>query len=86
MVDSAQAMVERLSQHQDQVVDVAVEATRTTLDVLERTIFSDGFGRGPEEIRVAMKGYFETIGRIDPLDLLGLPGWCPGRAAGVCDR
>jgi cytochrome P450 len=77
MVKSAQALVDRLSRHQDQVVDIAVEATRTTLDVLERTIFSDGFGRGTEEIRVAMKGYFDTIGRIDPLDLLGLPGVVP---------
>jgi len=77
MVDSAEAMVERLSRHQDRVVDIAVEATRTTLDVLERTIFSDGFGRGTEEIRVAMKAYFDTIGRIDPLDLLGLPGVVP---------
>jgi cytochrome P450 len=77
MADSAQALVERLARHQDQVVDIAVEATRTTLDVLERTIFSDGFGRGAEEIRVAMKGYFDTIGRIDPLDLLGLPAVVP---------
>ncbi len=77
MVDSAQALVERLGRHQDQVVDVAVEATRTTLDVLERTIFSDGFGRGAEEIRVAMKSYFDTIGRIDLFDLLGVPAAVP---------
>ena len=77
MVDSAQALVERLARHQDQVVDVAVEAIRTTLDVLERTIFSDGFGRDAEEIRIAMKSYFDTIGRIDPLDLLGLPAVVP---------
>jgi cytochrome P450 len=77
MIDSAQALVERLARHQDQVVDVAVEATRTTLDVLERTIFSDGFGRAAEEIRIAMKSYFDTIGRIDPLDLLGLPAVVP---------
>ena len=77
MVDSAHALVERLARQQDQVVDVAVEATRTTLDVLERTIFSDGFGRDAEEIRVAMKSYFDTIGRIDPLDLLGLPAVVP---------
>ena len=77
MVDSAHALVERLARHQDQVVDVAVEATRTTLDVLERTIFSDGFGRDAEEIRVAMKSYFDTIGRIDPLDLLDLPAVVP---------
>jgi cytochrome P450 len=77
MIDSAQALVERLARHQDQVVDVAVEATRTTLDVLERTTFSDGFGRAAEEIRIAMKSYFDTIGRIDPLDLLGLPAVVP---------
>ena len=77
MVDSAQALVERLARHQDRVVDIVVEATRATLDVLERTIFSDGFGRDAEDIRVAMKGYFETIGRIDPLDMLGVPAVVP---------
>ena len=77
MVDSAQALVERLARHQDRTVDVAVEATRTTLDVLERTIFSDGFGRGAEEIRLAMQSYFDTIGRIDLLDLIGVPAAVP---------
>ena len=77
MVDSAQTLVARLAHHQDRTVDIAVEATRTTLDVLERTIFSDGFGRGAEEIRVAMKSYFDTIGQIDPFDLLGLPAVVP---------
>jgi len=77
MVDAAHALVERLSQHEGQIVDLAVEATRVTLDVLERTIFSDGFGHDPEEIRLAMKGYFEAIGRIDPFDVLGVPSVVP---------
>lgn len=77
MVDSAQALVERLARHQDRTVDVAVEATRTTLDVLERTIFSDGFGRDAEEIRLAMQSYFDTIGRIDLFDLIGVPAAVP---------
>jgi cytochrome P450 len=51
--------------------------SRVTLDVLERTIFSDGFGREAEEIRAAMSTYFNTIGKIDPLDLLGLPPSVP---------
>jgi cytochrome P450 len=58
-------------------VDVAAEMTRLTLDVLERTIFSDGLGRDAEEFRVAMATYFNTIGRIDPLDLLGAPDFVP---------
>lgn len=77
MVDVANALVERLAQREGQVVDIAVEATRVTLEVLEGTIFSDGLGRAPEDIRLAMKSYFETIGRIDPFDMLGVPDFVP---------
>jgi cytochrome P450 len=56
---------------------VAAEMTRVTLDVLERTIFSDGLGCNADELRAAMAIYFETIGRIDPLDLFGVPAFVP---------
>ncbi|HLH88377.1 MAG TPA: cytochrome P450 [Xanthobacteraceae bacterium] len=58
-------------------VDMAAEMTRLTLEVLERTIFSDGLGHSIEEFRGAMRSYFDTIGRIDPFDLLGLPDAIP---------
>jgi cytochrome P450 len=45
VLDAANGLVERLAQREGKVVDVAIEATRVTLDVLERTIFSDGLGR-----------------------------------------
>jgi len=77
MVEAANAMVERLRRQHGQIVDLAVEATRVTLDVLERTIFSDGFGRDPEQIRIAMKRYFETIGTLNPFDVLGVPRFVP---------
>lgn len=77
MIDAAAALVERLKLRDGQIEDIAVEATRLTLDVLERTMFSDGLGRSPEEIRLAMKHYFEAIGRLDPFDVLGLPNWVP---------
>jgi cytochrome P450 len=77
MIDVANGLVERLGQREGDVVDIAVEATRVTLEVLERTIFSDGLGRAPEEIRLAMKSYFDTIGRIDPFDMLGVPDFVP---------
>jgi cytochrome P450 len=66
-----------LRAHQGKPVDLAVELTRTTLDVLERTIFSDGLGRDAEEIRRGMKVYFESVGRIDPFDMLGIPSAIP---------
>lgn len=77
MIDAANELVERLGRHEGGIADVAVEATRVTLDVLERTIFSDGLGRDPEEVRMAMKSYFEAIGRIDPFDILGVPDVVP---------
>jgi cytochrome P450 len=59
------------------VLDMAVEMRRVTLDVLERTIFSDGFGRDAEDVRKAMAAYFGVIGRISPLDIVGAPDFIP---------
>jgi cytochrome P450 len=77
MIEAADALVERLRKREGQVVDLSDESTRITVDVLERTIFSDGFGRDPDDVRAAMNAYFETVGRIDPLDILGVPAVVP---------
>jgi cytochrome P450 len=78
MMAAAQALVARWHERSDgSRFDVAAEMTRVTLDVLVRTIFSDGFGCDVETLRAAMATYFETIGRIDPLDLLGVPDFVP---------
>ncbi len=75
---AAAALCERWQRRSsDGAVDVAAEMTRVTLDVLERTIFSDGLGGHVDEIRGAMGIYFNTIGRISPLDLLGVPDFVP---------
>ena len=58
-------------------VDVAAEMAKVTLDVVERTIFSDGFGSDAEDIRMAMATYFNTIGKISALDILGVPDFVP---------
>ena len=72
MFGAAQALVERLAACEGQTVDMAIEVTRVTLDVLERTIFSDGFGADPEQMRRSMKTYFEAVGRLDLFDVLGI--------------
>lgn len=77
MVETARAMVERLSRRDGETVDLAAEVTRVTLEILARTIFSDGLGRNPEEFRAWIKDYFEIIGRIDLFDMLGIPGAIP---------
>jgi len=77
MLNAAEALTERWRHKCGATVDVAAEMSRVTLDVLERTIFSDGLGREREQFRAAMSVYFNTIGRIDILDLLALPPAVP---------
>ena len=78
MMEAAEALLNRWRSLGDQItIDVAAEMARVTLGVLERTIFSDGFGSDAEDIRAAMATYFNTIGKISPLDLLGVPNFVP---------
>src|SRR6266550_5767613 len=78
MMGAADVLIKRWSRLGDYAtIDVAAEMARITLDVVERTIFSDGFGSDAEDIRAAMVTYFNTIGKISPLDLLGVPDFVP---------
>ena len=78
MAQAAASLVRRWYGDEDGAVrDVAADVTLLTLDVLERTIFSEGLGGDPQEVRAAMRRYFDIIGRIEPFDLLGLPDFVP---------
>jgi len=82
---AAEDLVERLQRFRDgRVVDMQVEMARVTLDVLGRTIFSDGLGRDLNEIASAISRRLATAGRLDPFDILDLPDWLPrlGKLAG----
>jgi Cytochrome P450 len=75
---AAEDLIARLLQFRDgRMVDTQVEMARVTLDVLGRTIFSDGLGRNLDEFASAISGYFATVGRLDPFDLLNFPEWVP---------
>jgi cytochrome P450 len=77
MLRAAGGLVERWRSHDGKVIDVADEVTELTLAVLERTIFSDGIAGNRHELRTAMRIYFDSLGRIDPFDLLNLPNFVP---------
>src|SRR5262245_12114971 len=65
MLETADEMAARWEAAEDgETIDVAAEVTRLTLDVLRRTIFSDGIGRDTEDFQEAMRCYFDTIGQI----------------------
>ena len=60
-----------------EIIDVAEETTDLALAVLERTIFYHGLASGRDDLRTAMRTYFDALGRIDPFDLLSLPDFVP---------
>jgi cytochrome P450 len=84
----ARIAVQRLGAGRDgRLLDIAEDMALTTLQVLEQTLFSQGLARDPSQFQRAVTSYFDTIGRLDPLDLLGAPAFLPrfgrlrGRAA-----
>lgn len=78
MVDAAERLVRRWQRRPEgRGVDISLEMTRVTLDVLERTIFTQGVARDPDSLGRAITRYFEGLGRIDPVDIFGLPDWVP---------
>ncbi len=66
------------------VVDAQEEMGAVALKVLEQTLFSQGLGREASQFQRAVSRYFDTFGRIDPLDVLGAPDFLPriGRIRG----
>ncbi len=58
-------------------IDVSAEMTRVTFDILSGTLFSDGIVSDADRFAEAVTRYFDTAGRLDPLDALGLPDWIP---------
>jgi cytochrome P450 len=77
MVDAAAALAARWEGLDGAVADIAAEMRRLTLDVLQRTIFSDGLGRDTEQFREAMATYFDTVGRIGLFDVIAVPAFIP---------
>ncbi|MCG6121360.1 MAG: cytochrome P450 [Microvirga sp.] len=77
MDEAARRLVARLLRRDGRVRDAGLEMTRVTLDVLERTIFTHGLDRDPDALSRAITRFFEAVGPIDPLDVLGMPDFLP---------
>ncbi|QRM30870.1 cytochrome P450 [Microvirga sp. VF16] len=78
MVEAAERLVRRWQRRPDgRVIDASLEMTRVALDVLERTIFTQGVPKDPDALGRAITRYFNSLGRVDPLDIFGFPDWVP---------
>ena len=74
---AARAVVRLLKRPDGAVTNVGDAMARVTLEMLEQTLFSEGLGQEPGAFQAAITRYFDTFGRIDPLDLLGAPAFVP---------
>jgi cytochrome P450 len=77
MTAAVATLLERWRGCEGKIIDVAADVTRVTLDILRQTIFSEGLGQDPEKFRIVMTEFFDAIGRIDALDVLGAPNVLP---------
>lgn len=57
--------------------DIAHDMTLLTYDILAETLFSGEIAGEPGDFARELDRLFETMGRVDPLDLLRAPEWLP---------
>ena len=58
-------------------VDMAHEMTLLTFDIMAETLFSNEIAGEPGSFGNQIERLFETMGRVDPLDILRAPDWLP---------
>lgn len=76
MLDASLAFAERY-EHLDQPFDLAHDMTVLTYEILAQTLFSGEIAGDATDFAKQIDRLFETMGRVDPLDLLRAPGWLP---------
>ncbi|MBK8457898.1 MAG: cytochrome P450 [Phyllobacteriaceae bacterium] len=57
--------------------ELARDMTLLTYDILAETLFSGEIAGDAATFQHEVDRLFETMGRVDPLDILGAPGWLP---------
>ena len=76
MLRRTEAFAERYEDVQGPV-DVSRDMTALTFDILAETLFSGEIAGGLDEFSDHIDHLFETMGRVDPLDILAAPDWLP---------
>lgn len=59
------------------ISDIAHDMTMLTYEILAETLFSGEIAGDKDSFAREIDRLFETMGRVDPLDLLRAPGWLP---------
>src|SRR5690606_4916036 len=77
MLQQSERFAVRYEEKIGDVVDVSRDMTMLTFDILADTLFSGEVAVNPEAVATQVDRFFETMGRVDPLDLLSAPDWLP---------
>lgn len=57
--------------------DIAKDMTELTFNVLSETLFSNEIEGDQKEFEHKIERLFETVGRVDPFDIVNIPEWVP---------
>ena len=77
MLKCAEAFAGRYDEAIGATVDVSRDMTTLTYEILAETLFSGEIAGQPGDFEREIDRLFETMGRVDPLDLLRAPDWLP---------
>lgn len=77
MLKSTEAFAARYDDLLGDIVDVSRDMTTLTYDILAETLFSGEIAGEPGAFEHQIDRLFETMGRVDPLDMLRAPDWLP---------
>ena len=76
MLESTQKFITRYEGRGD-IHEISHDMTELTYDILSATLFSDRIVTPDGDFGHRVERLLETMGRVDPLDLLKAPGWLP---------
>ncbi|KQT64272.1 MULTISPECIES: cytochrome P450 [unclassified Aureimonas] len=77
MAARAEAFADGLAAAPGRAVDVSLQMTLLTYDILQATLFSDDIAGEPKAFAEAMETTIGRMGRVDPLDVLDAPAFLP---------
>jgi cytochrome P450 len=77
MMAAADKLVARLAAAGGEDIELDREMAAATVDVLSRTLFTDGFGESESSIATSVRRFADASGAVGVGDLLNLPAWFP---------
>lgn len=77
MLECSSQFAKRLAASEGKDVDIAVEMTLLTFNILQATLFTGDIAGEPSEFATSVTHLLRTMGRVDPLDVLDAPAFLP---------